>query len=172
MKTTITGISGIGPQTAKTLHEHGFNTLSAIAGATIAQLSSVPGFGTTRASRVIRAANELLATSATRPQPGARKKPAGSTTKSGEAKAAPAKKSTINDRQKATLLKKEKASKAKLKKEKEARQKKAKEKKARLKKEKEKAAKAKKEKAGKAKLKKGKEAKAGKKKPKRKKDKK
>jgi hypothetical protein len=150
MKTTITGISGIGPDTAKVLHERGFKTLSAIAGTTIEQLCGVPGFGTTRASRVIRAANELLATSAlssartacieARPQRSARQ-PAGNTTRSGKSKQAAAREITQEDQQKAAKREKEKAKKAKLK---------EKEKKARLKKEKKKATKLKKEKKKKA----------------------
>jgi hypothetical protein len=165
MKTTITGISGVGSGTAKTLHEQGYKTLSAIAGATIEQLSSVPGFGTTRASRVIRAANELLATTASstarETHIGARqqriaRKPVANTTKSGQSNETPVEKATKKDQ--------EKASKAKRKEEKEARRKEKKEKKARLKKEKEKAAKLKK--------KKEKEAKARKKKAKHKKNKK
>jgi NAD-dependent DNA ligase len=127
MKTTITGISGIGPDTARTLHEHGFNTLSAVAAATIEQLCSVPGFGTTRASRVIRAANELLAITktstakeayiATRRKSIARKSVA-NTTKKEQLNDAAETKLTKKERKKAEKLKKEGASKEKHKKKK------------------------------------------------------
>lgn len=150
MKTTITGVAGIGPQTAKTLHEHGFNTLSAVAAATIEQLSRVPGFSTTRASRVIRAANELIATSTTSTARAAHseirrsnavRNPAGSKPKSGQSKDTSAKEMTKKEQKKAAKLEKklekEKAKEKKHKKkmEKKAKRRKKKEMKARLKKE-------------------------------------
>ena len=64
MTIALSGISGIGPNTAKVLMENGFKSANDIAQATIAQLIGVPGFSTARASRTIEAANELLCASA------------------------------------------------------------------------------------------------------------
>ena len=64
MTIALSGISGIGPNTAKVLMENGFKSANDIAQATIAQLIGVPGFSTARASRTIKAANELFCASA------------------------------------------------------------------------------------------------------------
>jgi hypothetical protein len=64
MTIALSRIPGIGPSTATALMEKGFKTANEIALATIAQLSSVPGFSTVRAGRTIKAAGELLSASA------------------------------------------------------------------------------------------------------------
>ena len=64
MNTAITGVSGIGPGTARVLMENGFKTLEDIAGSSIAQLAAVPGFGPARAGKVIKAASDLLSPNA------------------------------------------------------------------------------------------------------------
>jgi hypothetical protein len=56
---SIVEIPGIGPQTAKSLAEHGFADVPAIARATVADLSAVPGFSVTRAKKTIAAAKAL-----------------------------------------------------------------------------------------------------------------
>jgi len=63
MTTTLNQIPGIGPSTVKVLTENGFDSAQQIADTTIAQLSRVPGFGAARASRTIKAANEVLSVS-------------------------------------------------------------------------------------------------------------
>ena len=63
MTIALNKIPGIGPSTAKGLIENGFKSANEIAQATIAQLIGVPGFSTARASRTIKAANELLSAS-------------------------------------------------------------------------------------------------------------
>jgi len=63
MKASIIDIAGIGPAAANTLGEHGFNSVKALARASVEQVSAVPGFSTARAQKVIAAATELLATS-------------------------------------------------------------------------------------------------------------
>lgn len=60
MKPAITDISGIGPAAAAALGEQGFNSLKALARASIEQVSAVPGFSAARAQKVIAAAAELL----------------------------------------------------------------------------------------------------------------
>lgn len=65
MKTAIIDVPGIGPASEKILVENGFRTLRELAGTTVEKLSSVPGFSEIRASKVIKAANELLATAGT-----------------------------------------------------------------------------------------------------------
>ena len=62
MKPAITDITGIGPAAANALSEHGFSSLRALARASVAQVSAVPGFSTARAEKVIAAAAELQAT--------------------------------------------------------------------------------------------------------------
>jgi hypothetical protein len=64
MTIALSEISGIGPGTAKVLMENGFKSANDIAQATVEQLIGVPGFSTARASRTIKAANELLSASA------------------------------------------------------------------------------------------------------------
>jgi hypothetical protein len=64
MTISLSGIPGIGPSTARVLMENGFKSANEIAQASIAQLVGVPGFSTARASRTIKAANELLSASA------------------------------------------------------------------------------------------------------------
>lgn len=63
MKQDITDITGIGPAAAVALGEQGFNSLKALARASVEQVSAVPGFSAERAQKVIAAAAELLATS-------------------------------------------------------------------------------------------------------------
>ena len=53
-------IRGIGPQTAKTLVEHGFADVGAVAGAAVADLAAVPGFSVARAEKTIEAAKALM----------------------------------------------------------------------------------------------------------------
>jgi hypothetical protein len=65
MKTVIIDVSGIGPASEKILAENGFKTLKELAGTTVEKLGNVPGFSEIRASKVIKAANELLATTGT-----------------------------------------------------------------------------------------------------------
>jgi Holliday junction resolvasome RuvABC DNA-binding subunit len=62
MKPAITDISGIGPAAAAALSEQGFDSLKALATASVEQVSAVPGFSAARAQKVIAAAAELLAT--------------------------------------------------------------------------------------------------------------
>jgi NAD-dependent DNA ligase len=64
MNSAITDIPGIGPAAAKTLMENGFKSLREIADTTIDKLAAVPGFGSIRAGRVIKAANEVLSNAA------------------------------------------------------------------------------------------------------------
>jgi hypothetical protein len=66
MKPAITDISGIGPAAAAVLHEHGIKTLASLARAPVEKISAVPGFSEARATRVIAAASELLAATATK----------------------------------------------------------------------------------------------------------
>jgi len=66
MKPAITDISGIGPAAAAALHEHGIKTLASLARAPVDKISAVPGFSEARATRVIAAASELLAATATK----------------------------------------------------------------------------------------------------------
>ena len=63
MTQAITDIAGIGPAAAAALGEQGFNSLKALAKASVEQVSTVPGFSAARAQKVIAAATELLATS-------------------------------------------------------------------------------------------------------------
>ena len=60
MKAAITDIPGIGPVAAASLAEHGYQSLRKLAGTTIEKLTSVPGFSTARAGKVIAHAAELL----------------------------------------------------------------------------------------------------------------
>jgi len=62
MKPAITDITGIGPAAAAALGEQGFDSLKALARASVEQVSAVPGFSAARAQKVIAAAAELLAT--------------------------------------------------------------------------------------------------------------
>ena len=65
MKPAIIDITGIGPAAAAALGEHGFSSLKALARASVEQVSTVPGFSTARAQKVIVAAAELLASTTT-----------------------------------------------------------------------------------------------------------
>ena len=60
MATPLTEIPGIGPSTAEILQTQGFDSAETLAASTVEKVSEVPGFGSLRASAVIRAANELL----------------------------------------------------------------------------------------------------------------
>lgn len=60
MATAVINISGIGPQTAKILEEHGLKTAEAIVKAGKVKLQAVPGFGPSRAKATVSAANALL----------------------------------------------------------------------------------------------------------------
>ena len=61
MTIALTQVPGIGPSTAKVLAENGINSAQQLADTTLAQLTKVPGFGSARASRAIKAAIESLA---------------------------------------------------------------------------------------------------------------
>jgi Holliday junction resolvasome RuvABC DNA-binding subunit len=63
MKQAITEITGIGPAAAAALGEQGFDSVRALARASVEQVSAVPGFSAARAQKVITAAADLLATS-------------------------------------------------------------------------------------------------------------
>ena len=65
MKPAIIDIPGIGPAAAAALDEHGIKTLASLARAPVETITAVPGFSEARAERVILAASELLAASAT-----------------------------------------------------------------------------------------------------------
>ena len=69
MKPAIIDITGIGPAAAAALEEHGIRTVASLARAPVDKITAVPGFSEARAERVIIAASELLAASATN-QPG------------------------------------------------------------------------------------------------------
>ena len=82
MATPLTEIPGIGPSTAEILQAQGFDSAETLAASTVEKVSEVPGFGTLRATAVIRAANELLNANATKdaeskasPQKDKKKKP-------------------------------------------------------------------------------------------------
>ncbi|MGD8629202.1 MAG: helix-hairpin-helix domain-containing protein [Gammaproteobacteria bacterium] len=61
MKPAIIDITGIGPAAAAALAEHGFGSVKALARASVAQVSTVPGFSSARAEKVIAAAAQLQA---------------------------------------------------------------------------------------------------------------
>jgi len=63
MKPAIIDITGIGPAAAEALAEHRIRTVATLARASVEKVSTVPGFSEVRATRVIAAATELLATS-------------------------------------------------------------------------------------------------------------
>jgi hypothetical protein len=147
MNVTITEISGIGTKTAEILTKHGFKTVGAIAGSTVEKLSSVPGFGATRARTTIKAATALL----TDPPSSTPKAVSSSKPKRAVSKKAARAKSSDKEKLRKEKLKKEKLKKKKLKKKK---LKKKKLKKEKLKKEKLKKEKQRKEKLKKAKAKK------------------
>jgi hypothetical protein len=65
MKQAIIDIPGIGPAAVAALGEHRIRSLASLAKASVAKISAVPGFSEARATRVIAAANELLAGSGT-----------------------------------------------------------------------------------------------------------
>ena len=65
MKPAIIDISGIGPAAAEALAEHRIRTVASLANASVENISVIPGFSEARAERVIAAAAELLAVSAT-----------------------------------------------------------------------------------------------------------
>ena len=65
MATPLTEIPGIGPSTAEILQAQGFDSAETLAASTVEKVSEVPGFGRLRATAVIRAANELVNTTAT-----------------------------------------------------------------------------------------------------------
>lgn len=56
----IVDIKGIGPASAKSIAESGFDTVEKIAAATPAELATAPGIGEARAARLIAAAQALL----------------------------------------------------------------------------------------------------------------
>jgi len=60
MSKAITDIPGIGSSSAGILAQNGYRTVQEIAETTAEKLGAVPGFGTIRATRVIKLANELL----------------------------------------------------------------------------------------------------------------
>ena len=64
MATALTDIPGIGPSTAEILQAQGFDSAETLAASTVEKVSEVPGFGTLRATAVIRAANELIGSNA------------------------------------------------------------------------------------------------------------
>lgn len=59
MTILITEIKGIGPQTAKTLAEHGYSNAEDLATAQPNDLAAISGFGPVRANLVIEAAKTL-----------------------------------------------------------------------------------------------------------------
>ena len=65
MKPAIIDITGIGPAAAEALAEHRIRTVASLANASVENISAIPGFSEARAERVIAAAAELLAVSAT-----------------------------------------------------------------------------------------------------------
>lgn len=60
MKTDLNAINGIGQHTAAVLEEHGFTSVEKIAAASVAELMTVPGFGTIRAKRIIELASGMI----------------------------------------------------------------------------------------------------------------
>ncbi|TCS60646.1 helix-hairpin-helix domain-containing protein [Varunaivibrio sulfuroxidans] len=56
----LSDISGIGPSAADVLRQGGFLTVEQVAGATVAALTALNGFGPVRASRTIAAAKAVL----------------------------------------------------------------------------------------------------------------
>lgn len=68
MTIAITKVWGIGSQTADLLKENGFNYAEDLANANEITLQKIPGFGATRAQRVINDAQDLVA-EATEPKP-------------------------------------------------------------------------------------------------------
>ena len=150
MKTAISDVPGIGPASEKILVENGFKTLRGLAGATVEKLGNVPGFSSIRATKVIKAANELLATTGDA-SPGVARSKAGR-----EQKTVKKVGGVISANMQAAKLKQEKLKQEKLKQEKlkQEKLKKEKLKKEKLKKEKLKKKKLKKKKLKKEKLKK------------------
>jgi len=70
--TSLTGISGIGPQAAKLLYDNGFKTVQAVAKASPEALSKVQGFSAARSEKTIQAAVAMLAdTETSSPAPAA-----------------------------------------------------------------------------------------------------
>lgn len=63
----LTGLSGIGTTTARVLEDHGFQSISDIAAATVEALCAVPGFGKVRSHAIIAEARQkaLLGAAAT-----------------------------------------------------------------------------------------------------------
>jgi len=57
----LTGVRGIGVDTAQLLVEHDIRDVSALAAATVEEITAVPGFGSARAAAVKASAAELLA---------------------------------------------------------------------------------------------------------------
>ena len=57
----ITDISGIGDTTAQQMKAHGFDSVEAVAQATVEQLVAVPGIGAARAAALKESASRLLA---------------------------------------------------------------------------------------------------------------
>jgi hypothetical protein len=139
MTVTITKISGIGTKTAEILTKHGFKSVKAIAGSTVENLSSVPGFGSARARTTIKAATALLAdppsstpkvSSSTKPERAVSKKAARVKTKpkAKTSKKSARTKSSDKEKLRNEKLKKAKQRKEKLKKEKQRKEKLRKEK--------------------------------------------
>lgn len=60
MTTPITEVRGIGASTAAVLAKHGFSSAEDLANASIADIAAVPGFGESRAQKIIDAANDRL----------------------------------------------------------------------------------------------------------------
>jgi len=56
----IVDIKGIGPASARSIAESGFDTVEKIAAATPAELATAPGIGEARAAKLIAAAQALL----------------------------------------------------------------------------------------------------------------
>lgn len=67
----LSGISGVGPATARLLTESGFTSVESVARATPEELARIPGFGEARAAAVIAAAGSLHG-SGTAPVPGSK----------------------------------------------------------------------------------------------------
>jgi len=60
MTTPITSVPGIGKATAFALSRHGFSSAEDLAAADEDVLAAVPGFGVSRAARVIKSAQKLI----------------------------------------------------------------------------------------------------------------
>lgn len=65
MATLTTSVPGIGKATAFALSQHGFRSAEALAAADEEVLAAVPGFGVSRAARVIESARKLIGVAVT-----------------------------------------------------------------------------------------------------------